>query len=88
MEKPDKDLESMDCSDVSGIPYEHITDTHNNDTSVQGTSKEIDLSKYFSSEVLNKMSQLEKNVYINKVKNYWMLNELGMHSISRQLQFT
>ena len=88
MEKPDKDLESMDCSDVSGIPSEHITDTHNSDTSVQGTSKEIDLSKYFSSEVLNKMSQLKKNIYINKVQNYWMLNELGMHSISRQLQFT
>ena len=37
----------------------------------------VDLSLYFSSEVLDAMSDYEKIMYSNKVRNYWMVMELG-----------
>ena len=41
------------------------------------SSKDIDLTDYFSAEVVRKMPAIERTMYANKVRNYWMLEELG-----------
>ena len=52
-------------------------DLPTDDTFDKGTSREVDLSKYFPPEVLQEMSRIKKNSCINKVQNYWKLKELG-----------
>ena len=41
------------------------------------SSKDVDLTDYFSAEVVRKMPAIERTMYANKVRNYWMLEELG-----------
>jgi len=37
----------------------------------------IDLSKYFSKKKLEKMVPFEKGMYINKIKNFFIMKQLG-----------
>ena len=39
--------------------------------------RDVDLTDYFSAEVVRKMPAIERTMYANKVRNYWMLEELG-----------
>ena len=39
--------------------------------------RDVDLTDYFSAEVVRKMPAIERTMYANKVRNYWMLKELG-----------
>ena len=41
------------------------------------SSKDVDLTDYFPTEVVRKMPAIERTMYANKVRNYWMLEELG-----------
>ena len=40
-------------------------------------SRDVDLTDYFSAEVVRKMPAIERTMYANKVRNYWMLEDLG-----------
>ena len=39
--------------------------------------RDVDLTDYFSAEVVRRMPAIERTMYANKVRNYWMLEELG-----------
>ena len=39
--------------------------------------RDVDLTDYFSTEVVRKMPAIERTMYANKVRNYWMLEDLG-----------
>ena len=39
--------------------------------------RDVDLTDYFSAEVVRKMPAIERTMYANKVRNYWMLEDLG-----------
>ena len=39
--------------------------------------RDVDLTDYFSAEVVHKMPAIERTMYANKVRNYWMLEDLG-----------
>ena len=39
--------------------------------------RDVDLTDYFSAEVVRKMPAIERAMYANKVRNYWMLEDLG-----------
>ena len=39
--------------------------------------RDVDLTDYFSAEVVRKMPAIERTMYANKVRNYWMLKDLG-----------
>ena len=43
-------------------------------------TEEVDLTKYFSVAAVAKMTTIEQNMYLNKMRNYWTikaLSELG-----------
>ena len=40
-------------------------------------SRDVDLTDYFSAEVARKMPAIERTMYANKVRNHWMLEDLG-----------
>ena len=40
-------------------------------------SRDVDLTDYFPAEVVGKMPAIERTMYANKVRNYWMLEDLG-----------
>ena len=39
--------------------------------------RDVDLTKFFSAEVVRKMPAIERTMYANKVRNYWILEDLG-----------
>ena len=39
--------------------------------------RDVDLTDYFSAEVVCKMPTIERTMYANKVRNYWALDDLG-----------
>ena len=41
-------------------------------------SRDVDLTDYFSAEIVRKMPAIERAMYANKVRNYWMLEDLGV----------
>ena len=40
-------------------------------------SRDVDLTDYFPAELVRKMPAIERTMYANKVRNYWMLEDLG-----------
>ena len=44
--------------------------------------KDVDLTDYFSAEVVRKMPAIERTMYANKVRNYRMLEDLGEFEFS------
>lgn len=64
-----QDPERLESEGGSGIRASVIDSAH--------LIKSRDLTDDFSAEVVRKMPEIERTMYANKVRNYWMLEDLG-----------